>query len=299
MFFDNIQVVHTKKAILEEHHYYPFGMVMTGVSSKAAGGVENKRKFNAASELQNKEFNDGSGLELYDTYFRQLDPQLGRWWQIDPRPNEYISPYVAMGNNPILFNDILGDTIDFPGTSPAFKEKFNEATTLLEAVGVGDLFHQASMGINGTIHVVEGGEGSINSFDPSTNTLYWSPTTALETDRGIKLSPTAILDHELDHAVQKFSNPEQYNKDNNDPKTSEDSQYDTKEERRVIEGSEQRTAKALGLTKEGQVTRTNHNKGKLYPTTGVESTKTKSLEDLNKLKEILKKEKETKQKKDN
>jgi RHS repeat-associated protein len=98
--------------MLEETHYYPFGLTMAGISDKALKGnyAENKYRFNFGSELQNREFSDASGLEMYETHHRMYDPQFGRFGQIDPLGDgtPYYSPYSFGSNNPISHIDPLG-----------------------------------------------------------------------------------------------------------------------------------------------------------------------------------------------
>jgi RHS repeat-associated protein len=79
---------------------------MEGICSKAASSLTNKYQY-SGKELQNKEFSDGSGLELYDFNFRLLDPQLGRFHSIDPLSDldRRWTPYRYAYNNPLRYID--------------------------------------------------------------------------------------------------------------------------------------------------------------------------------------------------
>jgi RHS repeat-associated protein len=94
--------------VISAQDYFPFGMIMPGRSYQ---GSEDYRYGYQGSEKDDGVSGSGNS---YTTHFRQLDPRLGRWWSVDPKtellPSE--SPYLSMGGNPVLYNDIRGDIWD-------------------------------------------------------------------------------------------------------------------------------------------------------------------------------------------
>jgi hypothetical protein len=86
------------------------------------------------------------------------------------------------------------------------------------------------------------------------NKIYFGKNVGLETTNGAVLSPATVLEHEADHALAFARTPMTATNMNNKP----DSDYGTKEEKRVITGSEQKTARANGEIGPNQVTRTDH-----------------------------------------
>ncbi|WP_235946471.1 RHS repeat-associated core domain-containing protein [Flavobacterium silvaticum] len=110
--------------ILNEDHYYPFGLKHSNYSSGKKDfareeeqlmikptpfGEENPYLY----KYNGKELQDELGLNWYDFGARNYDPAIGRWMNIDPRAEKYqsVSTYNYALNNPMYYVDPNGEDI--------------------------------------------------------------------------------------------------------------------------------------------------------------------------------------------
>ncbi len=98
---DNDGILEMPSEILQEKHYYPFGMVMEGPWMESSANPVNKYQYNG------KELHTEFGLNLMDYGARWYDAAVGRWWSVDPLAEDYMSwsGYNYVMNNPMKYID--------------------------------------------------------------------------------------------------------------------------------------------------------------------------------------------------
>jgi len=106
--------------ILEENHYYPYGLTHTGYAqlSKrfsftdpntiALTPVDPYLGDTFKYKLNGIELSESLGLNVYEMTLRQYDPAIGRWNSIDPVTHLEYSTYSAFDNNPVFWADPSG-----------------------------------------------------------------------------------------------------------------------------------------------------------------------------------------------
>ncbi len=109
VYFDNLQVTHDRARIIEENHYYAYGLKIAGISSNKMPDlnelhIKNKYLYN------DKELIDDADLYWYDYGFRSYDEQIGRFSQLDPLTDEYpeLTPFQYASCEPIGNIDVDG-----------------------------------------------------------------------------------------------------------------------------------------------------------------------------------------------
>jgi RHS repeat-associated protein len=144
VFFDNLVINHTRGPVVEKKEFYPFGMEIPGLSTQAFKSKydQNRYKYNGI------EYDSAFGLNEYEAHFRDLDPEIGRWNQMDPKVDYEESPYNSMGNNPILRNDPLGDKPECCETAQAIVQttEMLSAQIIEAGGGAGDVVTDVAAG---------------------------------------------------------------------------------------------------------------------------------------------------------
>lgn len=84
VYFDNLVIITNEGPVMEEDHYYPFGLLIHPISTTGSGRLKNNYKF------QGQELNDNFDVYYYEFRYRQHDPQIGRFTQIDPLSDKFV-----------------------------------------------------------------------------------------------------------------------------------------------------------------------------------------------------------------
>ena len=143
--------------IISYQEFYPGGQPMPG---RTINNNTYRFGYNAGSE-KDDEITGVTGSH-FTTYFREFDTRTGRPWTPDPVFQAWQSPYTSMDNNPILYNDPLGNVIT----------KFKDEK--------GNLLHETKDGSDATVTVAN---NKIDDFKNDVNKLDKGPLFNINTEK--------------------------------------------------------------------------------------------------------------------
>jgi hypothetical protein len=95
----------TKKGVV---NYYPFHSPMPGRSYNST-----EYRYGGANGQEKDDEISGAG-NSYTAEYWQYSPRPVMRWNLDPKPNPSISPYAVYAGNPIMYTDVMGDSIRTP-----------------------------------------------------------------------------------------------------------------------------------------------------------------------------------------
>lgn len=110
VYFDNLLVGSVSGNIIEENHYYAYGLKITGISSRKLGDAGEGKLSNPYLYNGKEMLDEDTDLNWLDYGFRNYDPQIGRFPQLDPLTHDYpfLTPYQYASCDPITNIDIDG-----------------------------------------------------------------------------------------------------------------------------------------------------------------------------------------------
>jgi RHS repeat-associated protein len=102
VYFDDFKVTHTKSPVIQSDDYYPFGLTFNSYSRE--NSVPNKFKF------QGQEHVDDLGLNWDSFKWRNHQPDIGRFFNVDPLAEKYYynSPYAFSENKVVAHRELEG-----------------------------------------------------------------------------------------------------------------------------------------------------------------------------------------------
>ncbi len=112
---------------------------------------------------QNKDFQTVMALDWYDFHARQYDPTLGRFLSPDPK-DQFYSPYLGMGNNPMMTVDPSGEIVWFVPAVIAISAVINVASNW-DTISQSDGFWQG-VGTAAKFAAVGGVQGGLSLLGP-------------------------------------------------------------------------------------------------------------------------------------